>query len=150
FQNKGSRHWYIAYFHHSVEHRESCRSPQKADAQRLLKTRLAAIETRRFMPDEQRFTVESLLDAVELHLKTRGAKALVSFACHLKPVRTFFADMRAIDVASTHADRYIAQRQADGRARAVSSLAARGQRAARILRAWRLRGRRGAAARPDR
>jgi len=60
-----------------------------------LKERLAAIETRRFIPQEQRVTIDHLLDAVETHLETRGAKALPAFVSHLKPVRAFFAATRA-------------------------------------------------------
>ena len=84
-----------------------------------LRGQVAAIETRRFLPEEQRVTVADLLDAVETHLATRGAKALTSFACHLKPVRALFRGIRAIDVTSTQADQYVADRVAAGRARAT-------------------------------
>ena len=119
FRHKSSRNLYIAYFHRGVEHRESCGSPRTADARRLLKERLAAVETRRFIPEEQRVTVASLLDAVETHLATRGAKALTSFTCHLKPVRKYFKGIRAIEVTSAQAEQYIAHRLAAGRARAT-------------------------------
>ena len=52
--------------------RESCGSPRRTDARRLLTERLAAIETRRFIPRESQVTVAHLLDAVETHLEMRG------------------------------------------------------------------------------
>jgi hypothetical protein len=74
FKNRGSRNLFIAYFHRGVEHRESCGSPREADARRLLKARLAAMETRRFIPHEHRVLVDHLLDAVETHLGRAGRR----------------------------------------------------------------------------
>ncbi len=43
------RLWWISYYVHGTEHRESARSTREGDARRLLKKRLAEIEDRRFV-----------------------------------------------------------------------------------------------------
>jgi hypothetical protein len=65
FRHKSSRNLFIAYCHRGVEHRESCGSPREADARHLLKERLAAIQTRRFVPQESRVTFEQLVTGYE-------------------------------------------------------------------------------------
>ena len=119
FRNPASQNLHIAYFHRGREHRESCGSPREADARRLLRQRLAAIETHSFIPQEQRVTVEQLLDGLETHLETRGAKAVGTLRSHLKPVRVFFALARALEVTTAEVERYVASRLAAGKARAT-------------------------------
>ena len=114
FRKKGSRNLYIAYFHRGSEHRESCGSPREADARRLLKARLAAIETRRFVPQEQHVTFEHLVatylqDYDLRHLRTRSTATLR--IAHLRP---FFGRERALDIGTDRIRAYQLFRRSQG------------------------------------
>ena len=47
-------------------------------------------------PERERITVSELLDALEVHLETKGAKAMGSLRSHLKPVRERFGHVQAV------------------------------------------------------
>ena len=55
------RIWWIAYYVHSEERRESARSPRETDAVRLLKKRIKELGSGRFVgPEEERVTFDDL------------------------------------------------------------------------------------------
>src|SRR5882762_9983873 len=114
FTNKGSRNLYIAYFHRGVEHRETCGSPRKADAQRLLTERLAAIQTHRFMPDERRLTFEDLVTAYLRDYTLRGFRSVDTAKLRVSHLRGFFGRDRALDITPTRVREYQAWRRDQG------------------------------------
>ena len=62
---RGKFYW-IAYYIHGVEHRESSRSPRESEAKGLLKKRLAEIGQGVFTgSQEERVIIDDLLDALE-------------------------------------------------------------------------------------
>jgi integrase len=119
FQRKGTSRWWIAFSANGREYRESAgKSP--AEARKLLRQRLREIQGDRFVgPTEKRLTVDDLLDALLTHLETRGAKSLVQIRAHLRPIRAYFGQDRAVDISSTRIEKYTAARLALGKARAT-------------------------------
>src|SRR4051794_35930292 len=103
--------WWIAYYFNGKEIRESAKSRNEADARRLLKKRLKEIHGSRFVgPQEEKLTVDGLLDDLITHLETRGAKTVDRLKSHLKPLREWFALTRAVNVTTSEVERYAAER----------------------------------------
>jgi integrase len=116
---RGDIHW-VAYYFNGKEIRESSRSGNEADARRLLKMRLKEVHGNRYVgSQEEKLTVDDLLDALIIHLETKGAKTVVRLKSHLKPLRNFFALSRAVNVTTTIVEQYIAQRLKAEKARAT-------------------------------
>src|SRR3990172_1091871 len=101
FQMRGSKNWWIAYNHRGMENRESCGSPDRTEAEKLLKHRLReigadALGLRTFVgPQQDRLAVGDLLDALESNFRLRGLKSLRQVKGHLRDVRTALGDLRA-------------------------------------------------------
>jgi integrase len=112
--------WWIAYYFNGTEIRESAKSTAEADARRLLRKRLKEIHGSRFVgPQEEKLTVNDLLDSLITHLETKGAKTVVRLKSHLKPLREWFALTRAVNVTTADVERYVADRLKAGKARAT-------------------------------
>src|SRR5258705_13054258 len=80
-----------------MEIRESSKSQKEVDARRLLKKRMKEIHGSRFVgPQEEKLTVDDLLDSLITHLETKGAKTVDRLKSHLKPLREWFALTRAV------------------------------------------------------
>lgn len=119
FKRTGTSRWWIAYWVHGKEFRESG-GRSEAEARRRLRARLREIHGDRFVgPQAERLTIDELLDALLVHLEMKGAKALVSLRSHLKPVRAGFGLGRAADLTTAAVERYAAGRLALRRARAT-------------------------------
>jgi hypothetical protein len=63
-------------------------------------------------PERRRTTVAQLLDALESDCKLRGVQSS-QWASHIKQVRRYFGDCRAVDLTTEHVDSYIQQRLED-------------------------------------
>lgn len=70
-------------------------------------------------PQEEKLTVDDLLDALIVHLETKGAKTVKRLKSHLKPLRDWFALTRAVNVTSSEVERYVAERLKIAKARAT-------------------------------
>ncbi len=115
---RGSR-WWVSYYVRGKRFRESAGTTE-AEARRKLKSRLKEIHGARFVgPQEERITVDELIDSLVLHLRTKGAKSVASCESHLRPVREYFSLCRAIDVSTVHVERFIQERLELGKARAT-------------------------------
>jgi integrase len=111
--------WWIAYFVRGKEVRESGGKTER-EANNRLKQRFGEIYANRFVgPIEERVTVGELLDALAVHLKTKGAKAVSTFVCHMKPVRAVFGAIRAAELAPHGVENFIQARLGQGLARAT-------------------------------
>ncbi len=124
---RGSRFW-IGYYApaggRSKEIRESAGETEK-EAQKLLKARLREIAVhksglRTFRgPNQERLTVEELLQSFEQDCEIRGLKGLPQVRSHLKHIRAFFAMYRALSVTADRLRDYVAFRQKEGAAPAT-------------------------------
>jgi integrase len=106
---RGNR-WWVEYWVRGKQFREPGGANDR-EARRKLKDRMKEIHGDRFVgPKMDRLTVVELLDNLELHQETKGAKAIPSLKSHLKPVRSFFALTRAVDLTATQVERYVKTR----------------------------------------
>lgn len=124
---RGNR-WWIAYYrrHHGVseEIRESAGNTE-AEARRLLKRRqdeLAAdrIGARRFIgPQQERLTVLAVLDELIRDYELRGLASLGQLQAHLKHIKRFFGNDRAVEVTPARVNVYMERRKLEGAANAT-------------------------------
>ena len=118
FERKGGAHLWISYYHRGKEIRESAESPDRKQAEKLLKARLKEIAAdqlgaKPFIgPTQQRVTVGELLGALEAHYRLQGTLSQ-PVTSHLKPVKATFGDRRAVNVTSEAVDSYIESRLAE-------------------------------------
>jgi integrase len=125
FTRNGSSYFWIAYYHHGKEHREVARHVRtgnkigatdegRREAEKFLKHRLGEIAAERhggrpFVgPQQERITVAELLDALEADYNLR-AKWNNRVASSMKPLRDYFGECRAVQVASETVDNFIAE-----------------------------------------
>lgn len=112
--------WWVAYYFNGKEVRESSKSQNDADAKRLLKKRLKEIHGSRYAgPQEEKLTVDELLDGLVTHLETKGAKTVERLKSHLKPLKEWFALTRGVNVTTADVEKYVADRLKLGKARAT-------------------------------
>jgi integrase len=116
YNRPGSKFWWICYSLRGKLYRESTRTTDEKKAQKFLKHRIKEIGAdqigaKKFIgPIQERVTVGDLLDALERDYEIRGKKT-PPVCSHLKPIRSAFADWRAIDVTEQAIDDYIQDRR---------------------------------------
>lgn len=116
FQMRGSKNWWIAYNHRGKENRESCGSPIRTEAEKLLKHRLREIGAdmlglNAFVgPQQDRLLVKDLLDELKSDFKLRQIKGLRPAVSHLDIVRRALGDQRAVKLTTATVNDYINQR----------------------------------------
>jgi integrase len=125
---KRGKRWWIAYYvrkgGRSVEMRESA-GDTEAEARRLLRQRLREVAAhelglRPFQgPQQERVTVEDLLQDVERDYHIQKRRSLPQLRSHLRHIRAFFGMDRALEVTSDRLRDYIAHRQGEGAADAT-------------------------------
>jgi integrase len=126
---KRGRFWWVAYSNRGRQHAESSHSMKKADAERLLKTRLSEITTGSYLTPDRRKTlvtielsesaksgpVKSLRELLRTDHQNnarRTAEAVdASWELHIHP---FFVGWRASDVSGEVVSRYVNQRITEG------------------------------------
>lgn len=104
---RGQVYW-VAYYgpdprHPSRRKRffESTGSPDRRDAERLLRQRLHEIHGDHFVgPQQERVTVAALLKEYQTHRELHGVKSPDKFRSHLKRVEEFFGATRAYDITT--------------------------------------------------
>ena len=125
YQRVGTTCWHIAYNHRGKEIRESSRSPNKKDAEKLLRRRLKEVGAdslglKAFVgPQQDRVTVGELLDALAADFRVRGLKSLKQNLSHMRIAREAFGHLRAVNLTTEMVSRYIAERLAEGQAPAT-------------------------------
>jgi integrase len=107
--------WWVAYYHRGQKVRESSGSEERKEAEKLLKRRLKEVGAdqlgaRLFVgPSAERLYMGDLLDALEEDLKLSD-KLTPQVLSHLKPIREYFADRRAMAITAEMVDAYIESR----------------------------------------
>lgn len=115
---RGTVFW-IAYYVRGKEMRESA-GRTEAEARKKLRRRLGEVYGDRFVgPEQERITVDRLLDALAVDQETNRAKDLRMVKLRMKPLRAFFALCRAVDVTPTRIKQYVSERLADKKSRAT-------------------------------
>jgi integrase len=113
FQN-GSPVWWIKFYDRGIPSRETSHSSDRKVAEKLLKKRLAEVETKTYIPRENIRVDELIADLIsDYRVNSQKSTAHVErrWELHLK---AFFSRMRACDLATDRVRRYIDARLADG------------------------------------
>jgi integrase len=124
YRRPGSSVLWCAYYLRGKEYRESTGETDEATALKFLKRKLKEVHAdevgaRPFVgPQQQRITISELLDALEADYKLRG-KDTPQFKAHLKPVRGYFGDWRAVEVTAESVDTFISGLLESGKAPAT-------------------------------
>jgi integrase len=109
FQN-GSSIWWIKFFDRGIAHRESSYSTDYTVAEKLLKKRLAEVETKAYVPHTN-VKIDELVEDLMAEYREKQQKSIKSveqrWRLHLAP---FFTKRRASDVTTDMVRRYIKQR----------------------------------------
>lgn len=120
FQRKGSSLYWIAYYRRGKEIRESSGSRNEKEAEKFLKQRLKELGAeemglRPFIgPKQDRILMRELFDALVEDYRIRG-KNTPDFISHLKPIREYFDDMKAVEVSEDVIDRFISECLSEGK-----------------------------------
>ena len=110
---RGQTYW-IAYYRHGREHRESTHSVKENDATKLLKKRYGEIASRRFVgPQEERVMFEDLVKGIERDYTLRGLRSMRAAKGRTVHLKKAFAGMRALDITPDRVRDYQAHRRAD-------------------------------------
>ena len=107
---RGQIFW-IAYYRHGKEYRESTHSTDENDATKLLKKRYGEIVSRRFVgPQEERMMFEDLAKGIERDYKVRGLRSTRAAAGRMLHLKKAFGVTRALDITPDRVRSYQADR----------------------------------------
>lgn len=118
YTRKGSPFIWCEYWLRGKQYRESTGHSEPEKAQKFLRGKLKEVHAdqigaKTFVgPQQQRMTVDQLLDALEEDYKLRG-KDSPQFKAHLKPIREHFGNWRAVQVTAEAVDEFISERIED-------------------------------------
>lgn len=118
FRYKGSVYFWCGYYLRGKEYRESTRETDPIKAEKFLRHRLKEvgadqIGAKAFVgPSQQRLKVGEMLDALDADYKLRD-KASPQFRSHLKTIRAYFGDWRALEITPEKVDAFIVKMQED-------------------------------------
>ena len=114
-----SPHWWIAYYHRGNEIRESFDCENEAEAKRLLKRKVTAIESGKVLPREDKLTFDDLAAGIENDYKVNGKRTLADLSYRIAHLRESFGLDRAIDLTTDRARAYQRKRLEEGAAPAT-------------------------------
>jgi len=93
--------WWIAYYVDGKEQRESARTTDRAEAQALLRSRLAAVSEGTYTgPERDKLTVAELLEGVILFYEAQGHHSLRTVRGHARVWTQSIGRRRALDVTT--------------------------------------------------
>ncbi len=124
--------WYLAYYRDGKEHREPAmvadskaqqgrrHAGSEEEALRVLRRTIRGLDRGEVVtPEKRRLTVGELLDALLEWMRNQGKRSADKLFSHVKPVRDFFGNTRAVAVTTAQVERYKSERLAAGKAKAT-------------------------------
>jgi integrase len=115
YQN-GSSVWWVKYYRRGIAFRESSHSPDRKAAEKLLKRRLAEIETKTYIA-RTNVRVDELIEDVMAEYRRNGFKSLKSVTQRWeRRLRPFFHKLPVDDLTTNLVQRYCEKRKAEGAA----------------------------------
>ncbi len=118
-----TRVWWVQYSYRGVRHRESSGSPNRGDAVRLLRRRLAEMGRGQLIgPDVERTTFEDLKEMLLNDYKANGRASLAGIRRAIRHLGGAFTRSRALDITTDRIKAYIASRQQAGAANGTVAL----------------------------
>jgi integrase len=116
YRRKDSPSFWIQFCSRGKVYRELGGRTEK-EARKRLRERIRQIQGDRFVGLEQeRLTVDEVLDGYVKDLSARKAKSIDSTLCHVAPVRAVFGPMRALTLRTSELQKYQERRLAAGKA----------------------------------
>ena len=134
FKRRGSRFFWLEYFHAGRRFRESSESESEQVAMKLLKKRLAETGQGKVVgPAEEKVRFEDLADAVLNEYRLKGYRSIEAAGIHIRKLRTRFGDRlattkdsipvhkgdRAIDITPDRIQAFMLARQTEGASNAT-------------------------------
>jgi integrase len=101
-----SPHWWVSFYHHGKEIRESSNSENELEAKKLLKKKVTTIESGRVLPREDKLTFEDLAKDLENDYRVNGKRSLADLPYRVGHLRDFFGMDRAIDITTDRGRAY--------------------------------------------
>jgi integrase len=101
-----SPNWWIGFYFHGKEIRESSESQGEAEAKKLLKKKVTALESGKVLPREDKLTFDELAKDLENDYKVNGKRTLADLSYRVGHLREFFGMDRAIDITTDRARAY--------------------------------------------
>lgn len=141
YQRPKSQFWWIQYSHNGTVHRESSKSTNREDAERLLRLRVQELGAdrlglKKFIgPASERIKINELLDTLDSDMQLRSLRSLKATQSHLKQTRAAFGHYRVKEITSTLIDKWIQRELAKENAWASSTI---NRRLAVLQRAFRV------------
>jgi integrase len=117
YRQRNSANWWMAFYKHGKQIRMSTEETDEKKARRVLTAKLQERDAelgggkKMITPQQQRVTVNELLDNLERHYRL-GGKCSPQFKSQVSHIRNHFGDMRAIEVTAAMVDTYIEGRLA--------------------------------------
>lgn len=109
--HNGSAVWWVKFYVRGITRRESSHSPDRKVAEKLLKRRLAEVETKTYIP-RTNVKVDELIADMFAEYRQQGRKSITTvewrWKKHLEP---FFRKLPADDLNTDLAQRYCAKRE---------------------------------------
>ena len=122
FQKKGSKNWYIAYSFRGQPYQESCGSPDKKVARRLLRQRLKQVGKPNFVNParEEKWTLADMKEKLRLDYERKQNRSFSSIEFSFKHLEAegAFKFQRVIDITTERIQQYGDARLKAGAARA--------------------------------
>ncbi len=116
----------LDYSVHGERHRESTKTSNKQEAQRLLRQQLAEREAGKVIGRPDKVTFAALRDGLERHYQREGNRSLRRAQQALGHLQRFFgAEARALDITKHRVGQYLERRLSEGAARATACYEAR-------------------------
>ena len=130
FKRPGSPYFWCAYYLRGQQYRESTGTIDKKEALKFLKRRMKEvgadqIGAKRFItPMQERVKVNEILDDLVERYKRGGKRGIPrvvnpQMESHLKRVRDYFGDRRAMSVGSKDVEAFVAHLKQEGKANAT-------------------------------
>jgi integrase len=110
--------WWIAYYHHGEELRESSDSREEKEAIKLLKRRVQDLGRGIVGTKEERVTFEHMVEDLKNDYKVNGKRSLDSVELSIRHLSEIFAGDKARHITTDRVRQYIAKRQGEGAANA--------------------------------
>ena len=122
YHQQGSANWWMAFYKHGKQIRMSTDETDETKARRALNRKLQERDAelgggkKMITPQQQRLTVNELLEGLKVDYTLRG-KGGARLLSNLKPLEEHFGDFRAVELNSTHVDKFIETALQHGRRR---------------------------------
>lgn len=123
FKRADTHNWWIAYYVAGVEHRESSGSPQREEAEALLKRRIDEKAAYRIgllqFPEVTKLTVADPIEGLVTDYRIRGRKSIRTTRVHAGAILQYFGNERASGVSMAGLRDYVSRRLDEGAANAT-------------------------------